>query len=214
MLTAPSSLLAGPTSRLPESIKAKDLRRRHGREAAEAIVSRAVWLPDAERHLVQAIFGEGKSVLDLALLMSQPVRSLRTRVRRIVERLTSPAFAFVALNLERWPATMKRVGDACVFRGLTIKQAAADLNVSYYTVRRHLDVIRTLLETARASELLQPPAHRAGPRAPAPRACASPGLDPRKSATFDDPGEDDDDRRDLPDPLRPGASHRPTLRAR
>ncbi|MBC7771233.1 MAG: hypothetical protein H7210_01935 [Pyrinomonadaceae bacterium] len=193
-----------PASRTTEFRKAKDLRRRHGREAAEALVLRATWLPDCDRQLVLAVYEEGKSVIDLASLMKQPVRTLRARVRRLVERITSPIFAFVALNLDQWPMMLKRVAEACVVRGLTIKEASAELRISYYSVRRHLDLIRTMLETGTPGAAMS-----SWTSAPA-RARRGGDLPALKNQLHAGEAEDDDeddetfgDRRDDDDPAEP-----------
>ncbi|MGE3106857.1 MAG: hypothetical protein AB7G11_05000 [Phycisphaerales bacterium] len=124
-----------------------DLRRRHGREVVERITSRAQWLPRADRELILAVFNDGKRTKDLAALMSVSPRVLRSRVRRLVRRVTSEQFQFAALHHETWPAGMKRAAEACIFAGLSIKDAARELGLTYHGVRRHVDLIRVMART-------------------------------------------------------------------
>lgn len=78
-----------------------DLRRRDARRNAEQIAGRAQFLPRHERCMITAFYEQGRNIAELAALSGQSPRSLRREVRRILARLTSPEFAFVAVNLDR-----------------------------------------------------------------------------------------------------------------
>lgn len=86
-------------------------------------------------------------------------RTLRKRLRGITSRLVSPKFEFVAsflepadqakrrlLGLPCWPPLRRRVGQECVIRGRSMRQAAALLGVSLHAVRRELAAINALFE--------------------------------------------------------------------
>lgn len=128
----------------PDPSPTPDFRRRDARSYAEQITGRARFLPRPERCLITAIYERGTSISDLATLAGQPARSLRREVHRILRRLTSPEFAFVALHMDAWPITMRRVAQACILEGVPVRQASRTLELSLHTVRKHRESIRTL----------------------------------------------------------------------
>jgi hypothetical protein len=73
-----------------------DLRRRRRRELVQRVIDRAAWLAPADRLLIESIYRDHRSVADIARLAEVDPRSLRRRVRRVVRRVLSPRFAFVA----------------------------------------------------------------------------------------------------------------------
>jgi DNA-directed RNA polymerase specialized sigma24 family protein len=125
-----------------------DLRRRLRRELADLIVQRSQALPPADSTLLQSIYGDGRSISSLAPMLGCDVRKLRRRVHRLVSRISSPEFIFVMSHRHRWTASRRRVAEACFVRGLSIKQAAAELSLTYHTVRRHFEALRALVQAA------------------------------------------------------------------
>jgi hypothetical protein len=121
-----------------------DLRRRDARLHTEQIGRRATFLPREQRALIAALYQHGHSYTQLAAISGQPVRRLRREVQRILHRLASPEFAFVALHLESWPATMRRVAQSCVLGGDPVRTAARDLCLSLHTVRKYRNLVRLL----------------------------------------------------------------------
>lgn len=124
-----------------------DLRRRLGRrDAAEVIVERAKHLLPADAALVRAVYADGVPVSRLAALSdaqagAAAARALRRRLRRLLARMLSERFVGVLRRQEEWGVTRRRVAAACVLQGLTMRQAAAALGVSYHAVRRHMDAV-------------------------------------------------------------------------
>ena len=125
-----------------------DLRRRLRREMADLIVARAEELPPGDAALLESIYGDGRSVTSLAPMLGCDVRKLRRRVKRLVARLHSPEFTFVISHRHKWTPSRRRVAEACFIRGLSIRQAARDLNLTYHTVRRHAEALRALVQAA------------------------------------------------------------------
>jgi hypothetical protein len=121
-----------------------DLRRRDARRHAEQIAERAQFLPRHERCLITAFYEQGRNIAELAALSGQSPRSLRREIRRVLARLTSPEFAFVVVNLDRWPSTMRRVAQSCVLDGVPVRRASQTLRLSLHTVRKHRETIRML----------------------------------------------------------------------
>lgn len=127
-----------------------DLRRRAfrgGREYAELLIDRAVWLPAADRELVTAVFAEGLSVAAYTRRCrergfgDQSARINRRRLRRLITRLISPKYAFVIARRGDWPIARRRVAMACLVQGLPFRHAAAALGLSLHAVRRHIDAV-------------------------------------------------------------------------
>lgn len=117
----------------------------------EQLVERAVHLPPDDRALIQAVYGDGKNVAEIARLAREDPRSLRRRVRRIVKRLAAPEYAFVVLQASRWSRTRRRVAEVCILHGRSMRTAATELNLSLHTVRRHHDAVRALFDEYRAA---------------------------------------------------------------
>lgn len=125
-----------------------DLRRRRRRELAEQIVRRADWLPREDKSILQAIYEDGRSVTEVAVLRGDSPRQLRRRVHRLVERVLSQKFTFVAAHLPSWSPTRRRVAEACVLHGLSLRRAAERLGLSHHTVRRNYEAVHALYEAA------------------------------------------------------------------
>ena len=129
--------------------QALDLRRKRQRDLADSILSRAEYLARPDRTLILAVYEDNRRISHLARMMGLHPRSLRRRIRRLIERMMSPKFAFVAARRDQWSATQRRVATACVLHGLSIKAASEQLKLSHYTVRKHCDIVQTLFSAYR-----------------------------------------------------------------
>ncbi len=126
-----------------------DLRRKRRREVIERVVERAELLSPADRALILAYYRDEQSALDIARLACEPVRAVRRRLRRVVQRVLSPRFQFVASRRRSWPPTRRRVASACVLEGFTLREASRRLGLSLHSVRRHHDAIQAMFEDER-----------------------------------------------------------------
>lgn len=124
--------------------EAADLRRRRKAELVEALAARAEGLGEADRALVLAAYRDGKRAVELAPLVGQGPRQIRRRLRGLVERLMSREYACVLSRRERWTPIRRRVADACVLRGRSLRVAARELGMSLHAVRRHRDAVLAL----------------------------------------------------------------------
>jgi hypothetical protein len=131
-----------------EESPARDLRRRRARDIAEQIVRRSDWLSREDRFILKAVYEDGKSVTDIATLRGDDPRRLQRRVRKLVERVLSQKFAFVAAHKSAWTPTRRRVAEACVLQGLSLRRATASLKLTHHTVRRNYDAVNALYEAA------------------------------------------------------------------
>ena len=125
-----------------------DLRRRIRGEQMGKILDRATVLAAPDRLLLEAVFRDGRTAVQVASLTGQPVRCVRRRVKRLVKRLVSPEFVFIVQHREKWPGTRRRIADACVIEGRSMQQAAKHLRLSFHSVRRHMEVIAGFFEAA------------------------------------------------------------------
>lgn len=126
--------------------EAADLRRRHRREVVDRLLDGAAHLPDDERALLEAVYRDGRSAKELAALGRAPERAMRRRIKRLTVRVLDPRFHFVARRLGAWSPTRRRVAQACVLGGRSLREAADELALSLHTVRRHHDAVNALYE--------------------------------------------------------------------
>jgi len=139
-----------------------DLRKRVRRETADRLVALAAHLPTPDRLLVEAVFREQRTLAELAEMLHPEAasgeaarlarRQLSRRLRRLVERLSSPAYQAAAAGLaagsEGWTAPQRRVAIACVLHGLTQREAATRLGLSLHTVRSHHRAVLAMCASA------------------------------------------------------------------
>ncbi len=135
--------------------EASDLRRKQVREACDLLVERAAALPESDRLLLEAVYRDGRSARELALLgppdpdaVEKRARAIRRRVHSLVARLASREFEYVARHAEAWPTARRRVATACVLHGMALREAARELKVSLHNVRRHRDDVFALARAA------------------------------------------------------------------
>ncbi|HYF15632.1 MAG TPA: hypothetical protein VD971_11235 [Phycisphaerales bacterium] len=123
-----------------------DRRRKHGREAAEEIVRKSVFLDAAERALLLAVFERGQTAAEIARITGAKPQTVRRRIKLLVQRVDDPLFAFTAARSDAWPAPLRRVARACFVRGYSMRRASTELRMSLHTVRRHHDAVLSLYE--------------------------------------------------------------------
>lgn len=127
---------------------AADLRRRN-RDLAEEIVARAEHLDPVQRELVRAVFRDGRPAKEIAVLLGAPSRAVRFRLHRIVQRIMTDEYLFVARNIHKWSETRRQVALATFINGLTLRAAAEQLGMSIHAVRRHHQAVIVLYVESR-----------------------------------------------------------------
>lgn len=123
-----------------------DMRRRLRREMVDVIVARSSVLAPADAALVQSVYGDGRSIASVAVLLGCDERKVRRRVKRLVARLGSAPFLYVLSHRHTWPSSRRRVAEACFLRGLSIRQAADELKLTYHAVRRQVEAVGALIQ--------------------------------------------------------------------
>lgn len=118
-------------------------------ERIQTVVRLCEWLPPRERELVRAVYGDGRSISAVARLMDADPTHLRRVLARVAARVTSPEYAFVVLNREKWPEARRRVASACWVDGRSVRETARALGLSMHKVRVEREAVRALLDQAR-----------------------------------------------------------------
>lgn len=133
-------------------------RRRFRREQAERLLERAALLPDPDRVLLELVLREGRTMADVAAVRGVSYHALRRHFGRLLRRLASDEFVFVARQLSPphggacpWGPIRRRVAEACVLRGLSMRQASRVLNLSLHTVRTHRHALSAMVESVRGA---------------------------------------------------------------
>lgn len=165
----PSASLSGPRPPAPAALTglrgeqgdwAVDLRRAHRRGHVETMITRAesAPIPPEELSLLRAAYVDGRTAIEIASIAlaasaSAPPtrapssRAVRRRLRTIARRVTSPLFLFVLRHRDTWPPARRKVANACVLQGLSLRETARMLGLSLYNVRRHHGAILALFES-------------------------------------------------------------------
>jgi len=125
------------------------------RAEAERMRERVVHLAREDKEFLTPILDGSLSIAQVARLSGQPGWRLRRRLRRLLARLRSPRFRFVAREMELWPPARREVARAVVLEGRTQREAALRLGVSRHHIRRHLEAVRILVDQARAMGRLE-----------------------------------------------------------
>jgi DNA-directed RNA polymerase specialized sigma24 family protein len=125
-----------------------DMRRKQRRAQIARLLDAADHLPSQERLLLIAIYGRGMAVSEAAAMLGTPERQLRRRVRALVRRVCDPSFdAAVGLRPEL-PRLLREVARLKAIEGLSLRQVAQRLGVSYHTVRKQYDAFRALIDAS------------------------------------------------------------------
>ncbi len=118
------------------------------RRCAERIGTRAELLAERERSLLEAVFVDGRSRNQMARLLRCDPRTVRRKLRQIVHRMECPKFMFVASHLDLMGTARRRVAQACVLHGLSLRRAAAALQMPINSVRHHAAAVHAMFEAA------------------------------------------------------------------
>jgi hypothetical protein len=118
------------------------------RRLATRLTARADLLPEQERALVRALIEHGHSLCALSRLFGDWPSTIKRRLDRVMARVASPKFGFVAERLARLSPVRQRVARSCVLHGLSLRAAARELRLSHHSVRRHAEALHAMFEAA------------------------------------------------------------------
>jgi DNA-directed RNA polymerase specialized sigma24 family protein len=131
-----------------EVSKSSDLRGELRERMAALVRERAPLLAACDRAVLEALVLGGQPVGDVANLLGQPRRRLHRRIHRLLARITSPTFQYVAAHRDEWLPTRRRVAEACFLRGLSQRQASHELQLSLHVVRGHYFAVLAMTEAS------------------------------------------------------------------
>lgn len=123
---------------------ALDLRRRQPRPVVETLLALARHATREDRSLIEAIFGEGRTLIAVAACTGERPRTLRRRLRRVISRLIDPRFAFVAMHRGAWPQRRRLVATLHIIQARTLRDTARRLGITEHAVRREICAIDVL----------------------------------------------------------------------
>jgi DNA-directed RNA polymerase specialized sigma24 family protein len=117
--------------------------RAHGR-----ILARAQALAPADRALVEQVYAQGQSLRQIAQASGVPSDRLQRRLLRLLKRMRTPLFTFVASRGELLPREVQATAERVVLQGQSLRETARQTRQSLYRVRQHMQIIRTYQRVA------------------------------------------------------------------
>ncbi len=114
------------------------------RQRIERVLALAEHLGDDDRLLVEQVYQHGMSPAEIACLLGKRTRTVRCRLRQILEDLQTPEFRYMVLRGHRLPPPTRQVGQVVVLHRCSLRRAAARLACSLHHVRQHMQIIQTL----------------------------------------------------------------------
>ena len=127
-----TTLTAGPTPG----------QRIHARRRVEELLTLCQHLPAPQRLLVEQRFRAGLDATQMARMSGCDPRRLQRRLRSLIRRVRHPLFAYLVTHGPLLPPDCRRVGEAVVFRGLSLRAAARELRLSLHAVRQQMRALR------------------------------------------------------------------------
>ena len=121
------------TSRNPEPVE--DVLAMN-RQTVSLLVDLAAFLPSQDRLLLESILVDGHSVADVARGRGVNWSAVKRWHCRLIHRLGNPAFGLVARHLDLLDADERRLAEAVVFAGVSIRRASQALGLSFGLIRR------------------------------------------------------------------------------
>lgn len=120
-----------------------------GRDDAARLARLAECLPGPERALTTAVYVDGVSIRAAAAFFGVREWDVRRRLARLKARMCSEPFALAMRLAADGPDATGRVAWACFVEGLSIRGAAAKLNMPIAMVRAHRAMALAILDSAR-----------------------------------------------------------------
>ncbi|TVQ53441.1 MAG: hypothetical protein EA377_07970 [Phycisphaerales bacterium] len=117
---------------------------------AARLVEDARYLDPSDAALLRSVYDHGMSATQLARAVGAKPYALQRRLRRIVQRMTSPEFRYVLRHRRTWPDQRRKIVEAVFLRGEGQRPTAATCGVTVHRVRQEIDRVRLAVEFERA----------------------------------------------------------------
>lgn len=114
-----------------------------------AITEHGRLLDGRDEVLLRAVIVDGKNYREAAALVGLSDSGARRRTLKLVRRLAGFDFRYAARTRHTWPPRDAAVAACCLIRGMSIRQAAAELGISPTITRRIRERVITRVEGAR-----------------------------------------------------------------
>ncbi|MEM7680950.1 MAG: hypothetical protein AAF288_03245 [Planctomycetota bacterium] len=120
-------------------------RRRSRRLAVETLLERAQHLPEPDRMLMHQVYAQGLSIARVAHATGRHPRTLQRHAERLVRRMRSRSFQFIAQHLDLLPRDLQPVARARFLHGLSLRDIARQSRLSLHKVRTRVHTLETLI---------------------------------------------------------------------
>ncbi len=114
-----------------------DLRKSRSHALTEHILTRSHLLPKRERHLINAMYNEGKSAAEIARIGDLDPRQVRRLIKNAITRMHDPLFVFVVKSSNSWSPTRRKIARSLFQSGRSIRATAEHLSLKVHQVRHH-----------------------------------------------------------------------------
>jgi len=132
------------TTLRPEMMAHLPDRRGGYRDWAERILARAEHLEEADRQLIEQVYGRGTPLSVVAKMAHQPPRTLQRRLKKIIEHVNIPMFMFIVQHGDLLSGPQRQVARLVVLQRRSLRQAACLADISLHWVRRHMHAIEAM----------------------------------------------------------------------
>ena len=112
----------------------------------DVILQHSKHLAPPDRVLIEGVYLRGLSAAELSRALGREPTVVRRRLARIIRRMSTPLFKYVARNSRTWAMERAAIAEAVVLRGLSQRAAATMLGVGIHRVRREIDRISALVD--------------------------------------------------------------------
>ncbi len=119
-------------------------RGRGRRDQYEQLLFLAQHLGEPDRLLIEQVYQHKMNPAEIARLMGQHSRTVRGRLRRIINHLRRPEFRFMVLRADLLAPTTRRVAELVILRRMSLRRAAHELDCTLHNVRQHVQAVQTL----------------------------------------------------------------------
>lgn len=114
------------------------------RDRVETLLKWSEYLAEEDRLLVEAVYRDGRTVRELGKLAGRPPHHVARRLARVIRRLRSPIFRFVALRDGALPPPAQPVARLVVLEGRSLREASSATRQPLHRVREHLVTTRSI----------------------------------------------------------------------
>jgi len=132
---------------MPLKLRESLCRHRHLPRSDAVVMGRAELLQPEERELLEAVLVDGQRVRSVAGMMGVTPRSLRSRIHKIVCRLTSRSFLNAGRAMPYLSGRDREVARMRFCEGISQRRISRKLGMTEHALRRRLDRISAQIET-------------------------------------------------------------------